>query len=129
MTPTEVPASLAAGRGRRKSRIPFEPVVNDVIVKLFTPQHPGKGLTLDRFEFARHPRGSDPVVELVRGLDFTGEYTIKIVSQCGFEVQLSSKPQLEDLGFRGVQCKLVMGGCFRACLRRIDDPVPARDVI
>src|SRR5271157_1022613 len=89
MTPTEVAASLAAGRGRGKSRIPFEPVVHDVIVKLFTPQHPGKGLTLDRFEFARHPRGGNPVVELVRGLDFTGEYTVKIISQCGAEVQFS----------------------------------------
>src|SRR5271157_870424 len=98
MTPTVVAALLAAGRGRRKSRIPIQPVVHDVMVKLFAPKHPGKGLTLDRFDFARHARGGNPVVELVRGLDFTREYTIKIVSQCGVEAQFSSKPQLNSPG-------------------------------
>src|SRR5438105_3524574 len=66
MTPLRVALVFTLLRRRRKSGIAFEPLIYDVVIKLFAPKHSRKRLTLDRAVFRAQALGRE------RGVKFIG---------------------------------------------------------
>ena len=66
MAPFRVAAGLALVRRRRLGGIALQPLLDDVIIELLRPEHPGERLPLDGTMFVAQATGSERAVKLVR---------------------------------------------------------------
>ena len=79
MMPASVAAGLALGRRRRLGGVALQPLLDDVIIKLLCPKHPGERLSLNGAVFAAQAARGERAVKLVRFLPSLRDEPIEIV--------------------------------------------------
>ena len=120
MPPGPVAAVPMALGWRGEIGIPFQPFLNDVVVILLAPKHPGKGLALDQPGIGTQRGWDDLLIVFVRFTFSSRENLIEVGFELIFRRLAVSETHLDDPSFIGLQRTMIIGGGLGAHLFWVD---------